>query len=65
MNNVMDQVRKATEDCDNTQGFITTHSLGGGAGSGFKSLLMEQIVDEYLKTCKFDFSIFQKALLII
>ena len=58
MNNVMDQVRKATEDCDNTQGFITTHSLGGGAGSGFKSLLMEQIVDEYLKTCKLDFSIF-------
>lgn len=41
------KIRNIIEKCDNTQGFIFTHSLSGGTGSGFGSLLSEKLHAEY------------------
>ncbi|KAJ1981911.1 Tubulin beta chain (Beta tubulin) [Dimargaris verticillata] len=44
---VLDVVRLEAERCDSLQGFQATHSLGGGTGSGFGSLLVQKIREEY------------------
>jgi tubulin alpha len=36
---VLDQIRKLVEQCSNIQGFMIFHSIGGGTGSGFTSIL--------------------------
>ena len=40
---VLNCVRRESEKCDHLQGYIYTHSYGGGTGSGFFALLLEQI----------------------
>uniref|UniRef100_L7N1A7 Tubulin beta chain n=1 Tax=Myotis lucifugus TaxID=59463 RepID=L7N1A7_MYOLU len=40
VDSVLDVVRKEAESCDCLQGFQLTHSLGGGTGSGMRSLLI-------------------------
>lgn len=45
--NVLDVVRKEAESCDCLQGFQLTHSLGGGTGSGFGTLLCSKLQEEY------------------
>lgn len=37
---VLQLVRKEAEQCDSLQGFLLTHSLGGGTGSGFGTYLI-------------------------
>jgi tubulin alpha len=54
---VLDSVRRQAEQCSSTQGFLISHSLGGGTGSGFTSLLMEQLSDHYGKKSKLEFVI--------
>lgn len=44
---VLDSIRRETERCDLMQGFQLNHSLGGGTGSGFTSLIMQKVSDEY------------------
>ena len=44
---VMERVRKESENCDCLQGFQFTHSLGGGTGSGFGTLLISKVREEY------------------
>ncbi|VDP13989.1 unnamed protein product [Heligmosomoides polygyrus] len=39
-------------------GFMIFHSLGGGTGSGYESLLLEHLCTEYGKTHKLEFSIY-------
>ena len=39
---VLEQVRAIAEGCAGLQGFMLFHSLGGGTGSGFTSLLLER-----------------------
>lgn len=53
-----DSIRKLVEECDNLQGFIFTHSIGGGTGSGLGSLLLQHLSQEYGKKLKFSYSIF-------
>ncbi len=55
---VVDQIRKLTEDCDGLQGFLVFHSVGGGTGSGFGSLLLERLSVDYGKKSKLDFCVF-------
>ncbi|KAK4326991.1 hypothetical protein Pmani_002509 [Petrolisthes manimaculis] len=55
---VKDKVRKTAEDCSGLQGFLVFHSFGGGTGSGFGSLLMEELSVEYGKKSKLCFSIY-------
>ncbi|KAK4301258.1 hypothetical protein Pmani_026591 [Petrolisthes manimaculis] len=47
VDNVMEIVRKESENCDCLQGFQLTHSLGGGTGSGMGTLLISRIREEY------------------
>ena len=44
---VVENLRLLSENCSSLQGFLITHSIGGGAGSGFTSRLMENIAAEY------------------
>lgn len=38
--NILQLVRQEAEQCDSLQGFLLTHSLGGGTGSGLGSYLL-------------------------
>ena len=53
----MDRIRKLADDCDGLQGFFLYHSVGGGTGSGFTSLLLNRLSAEYGKHSKLDFVI--------
>lgn len=55
---VMDEIRRLAGNCDGLQGFLIFHSFGGGTGSGFGSLLMENLAAEYGKKSKLEFSIY-------
>lgn len=44
---VLDQLRHETENCENLQGFQLIHSLGGGTGSGLGTLLLAKIREEF------------------
>jgi len=44
---VFDVVRKEVENTDCMQGFQISHSLGGGTGSGFGTLLLTKIKEEF------------------
>lgn len=49
---VMDRIRKLTDACAGLQGFMIYHSIGGWTGSGFRSLLLEQLAVDYGKKTK-------------
>lgn len=51
-------IRKLANQCSNLEGFMIFHSLGGGTGSGFSSLLFDRLSSEYPKASKFNFAIF-------
>ncbi len=55
---VLEKVRKQSEQCTGLQGFLIFHSFGGGTGSGFTSLLMERLSVDYGKKSKLEFSIY-------
>ena len=44
---MLDILRRETEACDCIQAFQIIHSLGGGTGSGFGSLIMAHLHDEF------------------
>ena len=55
---VKDKIVKLTEQCNSLEGFILFRSIGGGTGSGFASLLLEQLSLEYSKKSKLEFCIY-------
>jgi tubulin beta len=55
---VMEALRREVEGCESLQGFQLTHSLGGGTGSGFGSLLMQQIKENYSDSVVSTYSVF-------
>ncbi|XP_011499073.1 PREDICTED: tubulin alpha-1B chain-like isoform X2 [Ceratosolen solmsi marchali] len=58
INVVTDQIQSSVEMCQNLQGFLIFHSFGGGTGSGFTSLLMEKLGNEYGKKSKLEFTVY-------
>ena len=46
-NYFMSKLRLLSENCSNLEGFMITHSLCGGTGSGFSTKILEKITDEY------------------
>jgi len=56
--NTLDKIRKLADDCDGLQGFLIFHSVGGGTGSGFGSLLLERLSVDYGKKSKLDFCVY-------
>lgn len=55
---VMDHLRKQTDNCSGLQGFFVFHSFGGGTGSGFSTLLMQKLSENYGKKCKLEFAVY-------
>eukprot|EP01084_Bolivina_argentea_P291204 500475_1 len=55
---VSNALRLITEECDNLQGFIMNHSVGGGTGSGYGSLILDHISVNYNKKKKMCFEIY-------
>ncbi|KAI9258237.1 tubulin alpha-1C chain [Sporodiniella umbellata] len=55
---VLDRIHKLADNCSGLQGFLLFHSFGGGTGSGFGALLMEQLSSEYRKKTKLEFTIY-------
>ncbi len=49
---VNDRLRKLVDNCDNVQGFVVNHSVGGGTGSGLGALILERIAVDYRKKSK-------------
>ncbi|XP_058449599.1 tubulin alpha-8 chain-like isoform X2 [Malaya genurostris] len=58
IDSVMDRLRKVAEGCSTVQGFMIFHSLGGGTGSGFGTLTLEKLFEDFGKTTKIEFNIF-------
>jgi tubulin alpha len=57
---VLEQIRHAAEECDGLQGFSMFHSADGGTGSGFGSLLLERLSDDFGKKWKLALSLFNE-----
>jgi len=55
---VRDRLRKLVDNCDNVQGFIVNHSVGGGTGSGLGALILERIAVDYRKKTKMGFEVY-------
>jgi tubulin alpha len=55
---VNDRMRKLVDNCDNVQGFVVNHSVGGGTGSGLGALILERIAVDYRKKSKLGFEIY-------
>jgi len=53
-----DRIKKLVEACQNVQGFMVTHSVGGGTGSGLGMLLLERLAVDYRKKSKIGFEIY-------
>lgn len=58
IDDVMDRVRRVAENCGGLQGFLFTHSFGGGTGSGFGALLLERLSVEFNKKSKLEFAVY-------
>uniref|UniRef100_UPI00358F3E54 tubulin alpha-1C chain-like n=1 Tax=Myxine glutinosa TaxID=7769 RepID=UPI00358F3E54 len=52
------RIHKQADQCTGLQGFLIFHSLGGGTGSGFASLLMERLSIDYGKKSKLEFAVY-------
>lgn len=58
---VLDQIRKQVDQCSFISKFYIYHSLGGGTGSGFSSLLLDRLSAEYEKKTFHEFTISPSA----
>jgi len=54
----MDVIRREVESIDSLQGFQIIHGIGGGTGSGYCTLLMEQLAQEYPDNLVSNYTIF-------
>ena len=55
---VNDRLRKMVDNSENVQGFIVTHSVGGGTGSGLGMLILERLAVDFRKKSKLGFEIY-------
>jgi len=58
MDVVNDRVRRLVDNCENVQGFIVNHAVGGGTGSGMGMLILERLAVDYRKKSKIGFEIY-------
>lgn len=54
----MDRIRKVAENCSSLQGFLIYRAFGGGTGSGFTSLVLENLCRDYGNLPKMTFSVY-------
>uniref|UniRef100_A0A1B6E429 Tubulin alpha chain n=1 Tax=Clastoptera arizonana TaxID=38151 RepID=A0A1B6E429_9HEMI len=55
---VSDKIRRITESCSGLNGFFIFHSFGGGTGSGFTALVMEELEENYPKKSRLEFAVY-------
>lgn len=55
---VTDKIRKVADSCAGLNGFLLFHSFGGGTGSGFTSLLIDELTQSYPKKSKLEFAVY-------
>ncbi|KAK4882347.1 hypothetical protein RN001_005666 [Aquatica leii] len=55
---VLDRIRKVADDCNALQGFILFRSFGGGTGSGFSTLLLENLYKDYGRKTRLEFAVY-------
>lgn len=55
---LMEAVRRQAEDADSLQGFMLTHSLGGGTGSGLGSYILGALAEDFPDVYRFSVSVF-------
>jgi hypothetical protein len=60
---IMNLVDDAVEKTVSLQGFMVTHSIGGGSGSGLGSLIVERLRERFPKKKIFTFSVAPSALI--
>jgi len=58
LDNTMEAIRKLVEPCDYVQSFLFNAAVGGGTGSGFGGLLVEEMSDRYRKRPKVSLSVY-------
>ncbi|KAG0662742.1 alpha-tubulin [Maudiozyma exigua] len=58
LDDISDRIRRLADQCDGLQGFLFTHSLGGGTGSGLGSLLLRELSENYGKKSKLEFAVY-------
>jgi len=58
IDSTLERIRKLADNCTGLQGFLIFHSVGGGTGSGFGSLLLERLSVDYGKKSKLDFCVY-------
>lgn len=54
----LNAIRCLVEQCESFAGFLIFHSIGGGTGSGFTTLLLENLADLYDKSTILQFVVF-------
>lgn len=55
---VSDRIRRITESCTGLNGFFVFHSFGGGTGSGFTALLMDELAQSYPRKSHLEFAVY-------
>jgi len=58
MDVVNETVSRIVEACENIQGFLICHAIGGGTGSGLGMLILERLAVDYRKKSKIGFEIY-------
>ncbi|RCN45578.1 Tubulin/FtsZ family, GTPase domain protein, partial [Ancylostoma caninum] len=58
LEDALETIRRLVEQCSSLQGFLITHSFGGGTGSGLESLITENLCLQYEKKNRLEFSIY-------
>lgn len=53
-----EQITRQAEECSDLQGFLLFHSMRGGTGSGFLTLIMERLSTDFAKKAKVSFSVY-------
>jgi tubulin gamma len=55
---ILDMIDREADGSDSLEGFVMSHSIAGGTGSGFGSYLLEQLNDRYPKKLIQTYSVF-------
>jgi tubulin gamma len=55
---VLDMIDREADGSDSLEGFVLTHSIAGGTGSGMGSYLLERLVDHFPKKIVQTYSVF-------
>lgn len=54
----LDRIKMLADNCTGLQGFLVFNVVGGGTGSGLRSLLLERLSVDYGKKSKLGFTVY-------